>query len=337
MPLARPSNPDAHVQSFFSLKGKTAAVTGGVRGIGLAASKALAEAGANVAILYSSTKDADAIAAEIASTTGVTVKAYKAAVENKDEITSVINTIAKDFGGLDIVVANAGIANHHPAEDYTEQEWRHIMAVNLDGAFYTAQAAGVLFKAQGHGNVIFTASVSATLVNVPQKQAAYNASKAGVVQLARCLSVEWVDFARVNCISPGFIETDMLDVHPKEWREKWLDMVPAGRLCAPGELKGAYVFLASDASSYMSKSWPRFLFVLVCSASISCWEEMQSNLRLPCSSERCILTNEQRARTWLLMAGIHYRRLDVFGNFSGGGFDGYSEVPRSFREDYTNR
>ena len=96
------------------------------------------------------------------------------------------------------------------------------MAVDLDGAFSTAQASGVLFKKQGHGNVIFTASVSATLVNVPQKQAAYNASKAGVVQLARCLSVEWVDFARVNCISPGFIETDMLDVHPKEWRENWL-------------------------------------------------------------------------------------------------------------------
>jgi len=82
------------------------------------------------------------------------------------------------------------------------------MRVNLDGAFYTAQAAGILFKKQGHGNVIFTASVSAILVNVPQKQMAYNASKAAVVQMARCLAVEWVDFARVNCISPGFIATD---------------------------------------------------------------------------------------------------------------------------------
>lgn len=268
MPLAKPSNTDAPVHSLFSLKGKTAAVTGGVRGIGLAASQALAEAGANVAILYSSTKDADAIAARIASSTGATVKAYKASVENKDEITSVINTIAKDFGGLDIVVANAGIANHRPAEDYTEEQWRHIMSINLDGAFYTAQAAGVIFKAQGHGNVIFTASVSAILVNVPQKQAAYNASKAAVVQLARCLSVEWVDFARVNCISPGFIDTDMLDVHPREWREKWLSMVPAGRLCDPGELKGAYVFLASNASSYMSKS----IFLLF--SSFLCFVDM---------------------------------------------------------------
>lgn len=178
--------------------------------------------------------------------------------------------IAKDFGKLDIVVANAGIASHYAAEDYTNEQWSEIMKVNLDGAFWTAQAAARIFKPQGFGNLIFTASVSAILVNVPQKQAAYNASKAGVVQLARCLAVEWVDFCRVNCISPGFIATDMLSVHPKAWREKWFNMVPAGRLCDPYELKGvgkqrisdseqnqanlkqAYVFLASDASSYMT-------------------------------------------------------------------------------------
>lgn len=126
------------------------------------------------------------------------------------------------------------------------------MKVNLDGAFYTAQAAARIFKKQGYGNVIFTASVSATLVNIPQKQAAYNASKAGVVQMAKCLSVEWVDFCRVNCISPGFITTDILDIHPKEWREKWFSMIPAQRMAQAYELKGAYVFCASDASSYMT-------------------------------------------------------------------------------------
>ncbi|CAI6335265.1 unnamed protein product [Periconia digitata] len=270
MPLYKPSNTNVHVTAQFSLKGKTAAVTGGVRGIGLAASRALAEAGANVAILYSSSKDAESTASTLASETGVTVKAYKASVQNKDEIDSVLKTIASDFGGtLDIVVANAGIANHYPAEEYTEEQWREVMAVNLDGAFYTAQSAGNIFKKQGHGNLIFTASVSAILVNVPQKQAAYNASKAGVVQLARCLSVEWVDFARVNCISPGFIATDMLDVHPQEWRDKWFGMIPAKRLCDPEELKGAYVFLASDASTYMSK----FIFpvCLLCCLRLRNW------------------------------------------------------------------
>ncbi|KAK3201326.1 hypothetical protein GRF29_185g626235 [Pseudopithomyces chartarum] len=252
MSLATHPNPSSPVTSHFSLKGQTAAITGGVRGIGLSASRALAEAGANIAILYSSTKDASAIASQIAKDTGVTVKAYKASVENKEEIATVLQQIEKDFGRLDIVVANAGIANHHAAEDYTEEQWRKVMAVNLDGAFYTAQAAGNIFKKQGRGNLIFTASVSAILVNVPQKQAAYNASKAGVVQLARCLSVEWVEFARVNCVSPGFIATDMLDVHPEAHRKKWFDMIPAKRMCEPDELKGAYVFLASQASSYMT-------------------------------------------------------------------------------------
>lgn len=159
-------------------------------------------------------------------------------MKNSKKIDETLQQIAKDFGKLDIVVANAGIASHYPAEEYTNEQWSEIMKVNLDGAFFTAQSAANIFKAQGHGNLIFTASVSAILVNVPQKQAAYNASKAGVVQLARCLAVEWVDFCRVNCVSPGFIATDMLDVHPKEFVEKWFSMIPASRLCDPYELKG---------------------------------------------------------------------------------------------------
>jgi sorbose reductase len=186
------------------------------------------------------------------------IKAYKCNVISQPETEATILQATKDLGGqLDIVVANAGIASHYPAQDYTVSQFKEIMDVNLNGAFYTAQAAARIFESQiqtggRKGNIIFTASVSAILVNVPQKQAAYNASKAGVVQLARCLSVEWVDFARVNCISPGFIATDMLDIHPKEWREKWFAMIPGGRLCEPAELKGAYVFAASEASSYMT-------------------------------------------------------------------------------------
>ena len=163
----------------------------------------------------------------------MTAKAYQSEVKDATKIEQTIQQIAKDFGKLDCIVANAGIASHHAAEDYSVQEWRDIMDVNLDGAFYTAQAAGRIFKKQGFGNVIFTASVSAILVNVPQKQAAYNASKAAVVQLARCLAVEWADFARVNCISPGFIETDMLQTHPDESRKTWYSMVPAGDFVSP--------------------------------------------------------------------------------------------------------
>ncbi len=206
MSLAEHPSPDSPVLSQFSLAGKTALVTGGTRGIGLEVSRGLAEAGAKVAILYTSTKpsDADKTASEISAATGVTVRAYKANVISQSEIESVIATVTKELGNgvLDIVVANAGIATHHAGLDYTPEQFKEIIDVNLNGAFYTAQAAGRIFEKQGHGNVIFTASVSAILVNVPQKQAAYNASKAAVVQLARCLSVEWVGFARVNCVSP---------------------------------------------------------------------------------------------------------------------------------------
>ncbi|PLB44508.1 NAD(P)-binding protein [Aspergillus steynii IBT 23096] len=250
MVLAQPAN--QHVSKAFDLTGKVAVVTGGARGIGLDVSRGLAEAGAHVAIIYNSSTDAEAVATQIASANNVTVRAYQANVANQDSIDAATRKIVTDFGKLDIAVVNSGVASCVAAEEYTPQQWKQIMDVNLDGAFYTAQAAAKIFKERGHGNIIFTASVSATLVNVPQKQAAYNASKAGVVQLAKCLSVEWVDFCRVNCISPGFIATEILDIHPAEWRDKWMDMIPAKRMAQTYELKGAYVFCASDASSYMT-------------------------------------------------------------------------------------
>jgi sorbose reductase len=210
MPLARPPNPHAPVLSHFSLQGKYAVVTGGSRGIGLEIVKGLAEAGASVAFTYTSSKDAEETASNVAQATGSTVKAYKADVRDKVSITATINQVAKDFGRLDICVANAGIAAHHDSLEYTAEDWQNMMKVNLDGAFWTAQAAGKIFKEQGPGagSMIFTASVSAILVNIPQRQAPYNASKAAVVHLAKSLAVEWTEFARVNCISPGFIETD---------------------------------------------------------------------------------------------------------------------------------
>lgn len=210
MVLAKPDNPSSNVLSHFRLNGKVAAVTGGARGIGLEVCRALAEAGASVALIYTSSKDADETAASISKDTGMKVRAYQSDVRDKDIITATINQIAKDFGKLDICVANAGIATHHDSLEYTAEQWHEIMRVNLDGAMFTAQAAGKIFKQQGPGagSMIFTASVSALLVNVPQTQSAYNASKAAVVHLAKCLAVEWTDFGRVNCISPGFIETD---------------------------------------------------------------------------------------------------------------------------------
>ncbi|OMP87725.1 Sorbose reductase SOU1 [Diplodia seriata] len=260
-------NPSSPVLSHFSLAGKVAAVTGGVRGIGLAVAQALVEAGAQaVAVIYSSTPDGDAaaiandLAAKSISPGGTVVRAYRSAVQDKAAITATLEQVERDFGRLDVVVANAGVADITPAEEVGEETWRRIMGVNLDGAMYTAQAAANIFKRVKEGgkedknwagNVIFTASVSAILVNIPQRQAAYNASKAAVVHLAKSLAVEWVDFARVNCVSPGFIDTEILLVHPPERRNKWFEMIPGHRMADAQELKGAYVFLASNASTYM--------------------------------------------------------------------------------------
>lgn len=127
-------------------------------------------------MIYNTSQTASTTASELSTETGVKVSAYQADVTQQSAIEATIQQIAKDFGKLDIIVANSGIASHHAAEDYTPEQWSEIMKVNLDGAFYTAQAASRVFKAQGFGNVIFTASVSAILVNVPQKQAAVSFS-----------------------------------------------------------------------------------------------------------------------------------------------------------------
>ncbi|KAA8650698.1 uncharacterized protein ATNIH1004_003386 [Aspergillus tanneri] len=243
MPLYQPPDPNTHVLSQFSLKGKVAAVTGGARGIGQEAVRGLAEAGADVALIYTSSSGAIDVAAKIAAETGQRVKAYHSDVTSRAEIATTIEQIATEFGNghLDIVVANAGICTNCPNLEYDENTWARDNRVNYDGVMWTAQAAGKIFKKQGKGNLIITASISSILVNIPQRQAAYNASKAAAVQLAKSLAVEWTDFARVNCISPGFIMTKMLTLQPKELFEKWLNMIPGRRICNPAELKdGGY-------------------------------------------------------------------------------------------------
>lgn len=252
MPLFKPADVNTPVLSQFSLKGKIAAVTGGAKGIGLEIVRGLAEAGADVALLYSTTtpQDAEATAATIAAATGVRVAAYRCDVTRRQDTADCLQQIAADFvrgdedGGaaapaprLDIVVANAGVCANVPALEYTEAQWGWNNACNLDGVMWTAQAAGKIFQAQGKGNLIITASVSAILVNIPQTQAAYNASKAAAVHLGKSLAVEWADFARVNCISPGFIMTGMLTKQPKERFDAWMNMIPGKRICDAAELK----------------------------------------------------------------------------------------------------
>ena len=178
--------------------------------LGIVLCRPLAEAGADVAFIYKSKPDAEQIAKSLSETTGVRVAAFKCDVTDKSQVETTVRRVFSDFGRnqLDVVVANAGVCSTHEALGYDEDSWRHINSVNYDGAMWTAMAAGNIFKTQGRGNMIFTASVSAHIVNVPQRQVAYNASKAAVLQLARGLAVEWTDFARVNCVSPGYVWTE---------------------------------------------------------------------------------------------------------------------------------
>ncbi|KAH6867691.1 hypothetical protein B0T10DRAFT_534157 [Thelonectria olida] len=224
MPLYLLENFNTPVPSLFSLAGKIAIVTGGSRGIGLQVVIALAEAGADVAFVYHSSTEAEAISAAVVEKTGRRVGAYKSDVTDQAIIAHTINHIVETLGRgrLDIMVANA---------------------VNYDGVMWTAIPAGKVFKQQGRGNLIITASISSGLVNVPQAQAAFNASKAG-----------WADFARVNCVSPGYVHTEIITKQSPELIKKWLSMIAGGQTCQPPKLKGLYTFLTSDASSYMTGS-----------------------------------------------------------------------------------
>ena len=131
-------------------------------------------------MIYGSYKEAPRLASEIAQENNIKCQAYQGDVRDPKAMEEVIAQIAKDFGGLDIVVANAGISTQVPAEESSVEQYTSIMKTNLDGVFYTAQAAAKIFKPQGHGNLIITASISATLVNVPQKQAAVSSGQASI-------------------------------------------------------------------------------------------------------------------------------------------------------------
>lgn len=238
------------------LDGKKAFVTGGARGIGKSIAFALAEAGADVAIVDLDIAEAEKTAAEITSL-GVEAIAIKTDVTIPEDVNAMIDTIIKKFGRLDVAFCNAGICMNIPAEEMTYEQWKKVIDVNLTSVFLTAQAAGKVMIAQGGGSIINTASMSGHIVNVPQPQCSYNASKAGVIQLTKSLAVEWVSKnVRVNSISPGYIGTDLImnAPHLKPLIEKWNAMSPIKRMGRPDELKSIAVYLAGDTSTFTTGS-----------------------------------------------------------------------------------
>lgn len=251
-PLPTQAPPQAkNIMDLFSLKGKVASVTGSSGGIGWAVAEAYAQAGADVAIWYNS-KPSEEKAKYLTETYGVRARAYKCNVSDNADVERVVNQIEKDFGGLDIFVANAGVPwTEGPCIDVEGTDsFKKVVELDFNGVYYCAKAAGRIFKKNGKGSFVITASMSGHIVNVPQLQAPYNAAKAACIHFAKSLAVEWAPFARVNSVSPGYIATEISDFVDPSTKSKWHLLIPLGREGQPQELVGAYLYLASDASTY---------------------------------------------------------------------------------------
>lgn len=239
------------------LDGKGIFVTGGARGIGKSVATAFAEAGANVAICDLDIEEGEKTADEIAAATGVKTIAVKVNVTVPEEVEAMVEAVVNAFGSLDAAFCNAGICINVPAEEMSFEQWKKVIDINLTGVYLTAQAAGKVMLKQGHGSIINTASMSGHIVNVPQPQCAYNASKAGVIQLTKSMAVEWAARGvRVNSISPGYIGTElvMADENLKGLIAEWNKLSPLGRIGKPEELQSVCVYLAGDTSSFTSGS-----------------------------------------------------------------------------------
>jgi len=241
------------INERLSLAGKKIYVTGGAQGLGKSMVLGLAEAGADVAIVDIQLEKAEESAKEIAEATGRKIIAVKADVTDPASVNEMIETIVSELGGLDVAFNNAGMVINTPAEETTLEQWQKVINLNLTGVFLTSQAAGKYMMAHGGGSIINTASMSAHIVNRPQPQASYNASKAGVIQLSKSLAIEWADKGvRVNTVSPGYMATDLTQNSEalKPLIKIWNDWAPMGRMGNPDELQGIAVYLASDASSF---------------------------------------------------------------------------------------
>jgi len=242
---------------LFSLKGKTAVITGAARGIGFATADALSEAGAKVIITDMNSEAAAKAAAEL-SAKGRIVDSETLDVTDPRAVEDVHKAIAAKHGRVDILVNNAGIAiSNRPAETMDDQTWLKVIDVNLNGVFWCCRTFGKAMIDQGGGNIVNVGSMSADIVNRPQEQAQYNASKAGVHHLTRSLAAEWATRnVRVNAVAPTYIETELTRFvyDDPDMMKHWLGNTPMNRMGQPPEIAAVILFLASQASSLMTGS-----------------------------------------------------------------------------------
>jgi len=235
---------------LFDLTGRKALVTGGAVGIGRGYALALAAAGADVAIVDIDAKVGPLTVAEIQAMGRDSVYIH-CDVTSAGQVQAMVDAVVARFGRLDIAVNNAGIAILGADETLQQKDWDKVIAVNLTGAFLCCQAeARQMIAQQAGGKIINTASMSATIANC---NASYDASKAGIVHMTKTLAAEWGRFnINVNCISPSYILSPMHASTPTVVRQRIRDLTPLGHVERPEDLHGPVVFLASDASNYVT-------------------------------------------------------------------------------------
>ena len=252
----------------YDLKGRVAVVTGGAQGIGLACAKALGEAGARL-VVAEVVAERGTNTAEQLRAGGIDAVAKTLDVQDSRSVERLAAELDESEGGVGILVNNAGIAESNvPGETCSDDHWRKHMAVNLDGVFYCCRSFGARMLERGRGSIVNIGSMSGEIVNKPQPQSFYNASKAAVHHLTKSLACEWGQRGvRVNAVAPTYIETPlmrpMLENNPNV--PIWLDMTPMGRIGQPDEIASVVLFLASDASSLLTGS------IILADGGYSCW------------------------------------------------------------------
>ena len=240
---------------LFDLTGKTAIVTGGGKGIGRQMAEGLAEAGANLVLCARKAERCEQTAAELEELGGKAL-GMGCDVRDPDQIQAVIDRTVADFGGVDILVNNAGVVWGATPEDMPLEGWQKVVDVNLTGVFLFSQAAGRTMIERGQGGAIVNIASVAGLQGGPPEimnTVVYNASKGGVIAFTRDLACKWAQHGiRVNAIAPGWFPSDMANFVLENAGEELVRRVPLGRFGGPEDLKGPVVFLASDASAYVT-------------------------------------------------------------------------------------